>query len=263
MMVQVQSILDAIDEFAPWRTATEWDNSGLVIGSPHDSVEKVGIVLDVSGEALKEASSNGCDCIVSHHPLLFEPVRRIQTDESQGKMLAQILRSGINVIAAHTNWDVSRRGVNVILAELLKLEEIKPLGSDLSCDFQLWEGVSGNISTPLELKEFAIFAKKTLSLGWVHTLGRHEKVEKIALCGGSGGGLWKEALKQGADVFLTSDMKYHEIQDAVDCGLSIIIADHGEIERLSLPFLKKEIEIRTGLEVCVLKAHFDSGMMLV
>lgn len=262
-MTSVQDILDAIDDFAPFQTAMEWDNSGLLAGSPRDRVRRTGVSLDVIDEGLAESRKRGCDCIVSHHPFLFSPIRRIRTDTGLGRRLKATLSGDISVIAAHTNWDVSPNGVNVILSELLKLQKTEPLTDSFHGTLQLWEGAVGVLSSSLSMDEFALYAKETLSLSWIRTYGKKSSVQKIALCGGSGGDYWEYALKAGADLFLTSDMKYHELQDAVDCGLPVALADHGEVERTSIPFLKSEIKKRIGIEVFVLESYFGSGKTFV
>lgn len=262
-MTNVQDILDAIDDFAPFQTAMEWDNSGLLAGSPRDEVHGIGVTLDVIDEGVAESRKRGCDCIVCHHPFLFSPIRRIRTDTGLGRRLKATLSGNINVVAAHTNWDVSPKGVNVILSKLLKLQKSEPLTDSYHGTFQLWEGAVGVLSSSLSMEDFALYAKEALSLSWIRTYGKKRSIQKIALCGGSGGDYWEYALKTGADLFLTSDMKYHELQDAVDCGLAIALADHGEVERTSIPFLKSEIKKRIGIEVVVLESYFGSGKTFV
>ncbi|MFP4481337.1 MAG: Nif3-like dinuclear metal center hexameric protein [Thermovirgaceae bacterium] len=263
-METIQAVCDAINDFAPFETAMEWDNSGLLVGAPEEKVGKVGITLDVTDESLAEAQKKHCDCIVSHHPFLFSPVQKIYTSTAFGRRLKWILSGGISVIAAHTNWDVSPCGVNMILAEMLELENKAPLKESFDGAPRLWQGATGMLPSPFSTEEFALFAKESLSLQWIRVFGKKERVRKIALCGGSGGGYRESALTAGAELFLTSDMKYHEVQEAVDGGLSVALADHGEVERLSIPFLKKEIQRRVDIEVVELQQGcFDSGKTFV
>lgn len=262
-MRDMQAILEAINDFAPWRTAKEWDNPGLLVGTRKGAVKRIGVSLDITDETLAEAMRKECQCIVSHHPFLFAPIQKIHTDTGFGRRLKTILVNGINVIAAHTNWDVSSSGMNVILAGLLKLENIKPLVNGVCEDGTVWEGAIGTLLSAPGLDEFAIHLKEVFSLSWVRIFGFPGKAEQIAICGGSGGGIWKTALDSGADVFITSDMKYHDIQEAVDSGLAIALADHGEVERNSIPFLQKEIASRVEMEVIALQKHFDSGRTFV
>jgi len=263
-MEKIQVLCDAINDFAPFETAMDWDNSGLLVGAPEDKVSKVGVTLDVTDESLAEAFERQCDCIISHHPFLFSPVQKIRTNSAFGKRLKNILSGGLSVIAVHTNWDVSDCGVNAILAELLNLGNRKPLTESRNGDRRLWEGAVGMLSFPLTSEAFAAFVKETLSLQWIRVFGKRESVRKIALTGGSGSVYRNSALAVGADLFLTSDMKYHEVQDAVDNGLSVVLADHGEVERTSIPFLKKEIQQRVDVDVVELQQScFDPGKTFV
>ncbi|MGC9371724.1 MAG: Nif3-like dinuclear metal center hexameric protein [Thermovirgaceae bacterium] len=262
-MKSIQAVCDAINDFAPFETATEWDNSGLLVGAPEDKVSRVGVTLDVTDESLAEAFKRQCDCIISHHPFLFSPVQQVRTNSAFGKRLKSILSGGLSVIAVHTNWDVSCCGVNAILAELLNLENREPLTESWYGDRRLWEGSVGILPFSLTSEGFAVFVKETLSLQWIRVFGKKESVRKIALTGGSGSSYRKSALAAGADLFLTSDMKYHEVQDALDNGLSVALADHGEVERISIPFLKKEIQQRVDVEVVELQSCFDPGKTFV
>ncbi|MGC9490398.1 MAG: Nif3-like dinuclear metal center hexameric protein [Thermovirgaceae bacterium] len=262
-MGNIQTLCDAINDFAPFETAMDWDNSGLLVGAPENKVSRVGVTLDVTDESLAEASKRQCDCIISHHPFLFSSVQKVWTNSAFGKRLKSILSAGLNVIAVHTNWDVSCCGVNVILAEMLNLENREPLTESSNRDKRLWEGAVGILPFPLPSEDFAVFVKETLSLQWIRVFGKKESIRKIALVGGSGSDYRISALAAGADLFLTSDMKYHEVQDAVDNGLSVALADHGEVERISIPFLKKEIQQRVDVEVVELQSCFDSGSIFV
>lgn len=262
-MRKIQDVCDAINDFAPFETAMDWDNSGLLVGSPEDNVYRIGVTLDVTDESLAEAFKKQCDCIISHHPFLFSPVQKVWTNGAFGKRLKSILSGGISVIAVHTNWDVSCCGVNVILAEMLNLENREPLTEASNRDRRLWEGAVGILPFSLTSEDFAVFVKETLSLRWIRVFGKKGSVRKIALVGGSGSDYRESALAAGAELFLTSDMKYHEVQDAVDNGLSIALADHGEVERISIPFLKKEIQQRVDVEVVELQSCFDPGSIFV
>lgn len=262
-MESIQSVCDAINDFAPFETAMHWDNSGLLVGAPGEGVSKIGVTLDVTDESLAEAFKKQCDCIISHHPFLFSPVRKVLTNSAFGRRLKSILSGRLGVIAAHTNWDVSGCGINVILAKLLNLENSEPMTESQNGDRLLWEGAVGIFPFPLTPEDFAVFVKERLSLQWIRVFGKKKSVRKIALAGGSGSGYRESALAAGADLFLTSDMKYHEVQDAVDKGLSVAIADHGEMERISIPFLKEEIQKRVGVEVVELESCFDSGRTFV
>ena len=127
MSVKCQVIIDAMERLAPKYLAENWDNVGLLVGSPTQQVTKLLITLDVTQAVVDQAVHDGIDMIVTHHPILFKAVQHIRTDLPQGKILASLLKENIAVYAAHTNLDIANGGVNDILASKLNLQDIQPL----------------------------------------------------------------------------------------------------------------------------------------
>ena len=119
--MNVRELLAHIDLFAPFSLAEDWDNSGLMAGSLKAEVTKAAVTLDAVSEAVIDADNRGCNVLVCHHPLIFRPVKRITDESEQGRTIIEALRRGVNIIAAHTNWDKASGGVNDTLAELLAL----------------------------------------------------------------------------------------------------------------------------------------------
>lgn len=127
MSVKCQVIMDAMEQLAPKCLAESWDNIGLLLGSPAQKIDKVLVTLDVTQAVVEQAVEDGVDLIITHHPILFTPVKNIRTDLPQGKMLASLLSANIAVYAAHTNLDSAVGGVNDILVRKFNLQETKPL----------------------------------------------------------------------------------------------------------------------------------------
>lgn len=127
MPVKCQVIMDAMERLAPRCLAEEWDNVGLLVGSPAQTVRKVLICLDVTEKNVGQAVDGGADLIIAHHPFIFKPLKNLRTDLPQGRLLRQLLRYDIAVFAAHTNLDIAGGGVNDVLAGLLGLEEVSTL----------------------------------------------------------------------------------------------------------------------------------------
>jgi dinuclear metal center YbgI/SA1388 family protein len=126
-MVKCQVILDAMEHIAPCSLAEEWDNPGLLVGSPAQEIHKILVCLDISEPVLQHAVATGCDMILSHHPLIFHAIKKVRTDLPLGRMLQKLLANNIAVYAAHTNLDIASGGVNDVLAERIGLTELKPL----------------------------------------------------------------------------------------------------------------------------------------
>ena len=238
-----------IDSFAPLHLAADWDNSGLMIGSWGAEVSKVAVTLDAVSSAVIEAADKGCNVLVCHHPLIFRPIKRIDDETEQGRTILEAIRRNMNIIAVHTNWDVAGHGVNQTLAELLGLQDITVL------DTKSGLGACGDLKKAMDVDKFMKHVKKAWGLSHLDVYGHTEKIKKVALCGGAGAEFWKLAWgEEEADIYLTADMKYHEISDAVNDELVIGLADHGEMERASLPSLAKEIS-RCGVETVILNAQ--------
>ena len=243
--MKIRNLLAHIDTFAPFSLAEEWDNSGLQAGSLNADIMKIAVCLDATVQAVIDSSSRSCNVLVTHHPLIFRPVKRVSDSSEQGRTIIEAIRRGVNIIAAHTNWDKAPGGVNDTLAGLLGLSETAPLG-----DF----GLVGRIESAARLEEFLSRVKAQWGLSHVECYGHTEEIRRVALCGGSGSEFWRSAKTLGADIYLTADMKYHELSDAVNEGLTIGLINHGEMERATIPELARKISL-FGVETTILDTH--------
>ena len=130
MPVKCQTVINIIERVAPKRLAEDWDNVGLQAGSPADEVAGILVTLDINPEVISEAMAKGANLIISHHPLIFKPLKNIRTDLPLGKMLNAIMQNRIAVYCAHTNLDNAGDGVNRVLAERLALQEVEVINPD-------------------------------------------------------------------------------------------------------------------------------------
>lgn len=131
MAVRIDTLLDLIDRFAPWRSAESWDNVGLLIGSPSQKISRILYALEVAPRVLKEAKQKRIDLLIVHHPLIFKPLLQINFQTYPGVLIQELIRSNIALISAHTNLDKSRYGPNFVLAELLGLQDVSFLMPEL------------------------------------------------------------------------------------------------------------------------------------
>jgi dinuclear metal center YbgI/SA1388 family protein len=249
--MKVRDILAKIDAAAPFWTAEEWDNVGLMVGDPGWDVRRLAISVDPCPEAVEEAFRKGCQGLLTHHPLFFKPLRNLDFSTPIGRTVQMAVRAEMAVIAAHTNWDKAETGVNRTLAKRLKLGAVVPL-------VQSEEGIggmgaSGDLPAVTPVRDVLEKMKLAWNLTRIDYYGNPDcSVLRVALCGGSGGALWPVALAMKADLFVTADMKYHEILDCVRSRLPVAIADHGEMEGVTLVELARHLAAAGELEVMLL-----------
>ena len=243
--MKIKELLSVIDSFAPFNLAEDWDNSGLMLGSLESEVRGVAVCLDAVHEAVIKASENNCNVLLCHHPLIFRGIKSINLDSEQGRTIQEAVKRDVNIIAAHTNWDKASEGVNFQLAKSLGLNNIEALD-----DF----GLSGILANSMNSREFLEHVKRVWNLSRLdYYASSHDsqKISRVSLCGGSGSEFWRAAKKLGSDVYITADMKYHELIDATREGLNILLVEHGEMERVSLPALANKIS-DNGIKVLLL-----------
>ena len=226
-MIKVKDIAKAIEDFAPKELQESYDNSGLQIGDPEMNVSAVLLCLDVTEDIMAEARRRQCNMIVSHHPLLFSGLKQITGSNPTQRIVADALRHNIAIYASHTNLDWAFQGVSYELAHMLSLSNVHPLipcGSEADTGL----GIVGDI-TPTPKLGFLRKVKETLNVGHLRYSAQSPQivVRRVAICGGSGSSLIKEAMKAGADVILTGDLKYH---DFTSYGHAILLADIGHYE---------------------------------
>lgn len=256
MPVKCQTIVTYVEELAPKALALEHDNTGWQVGDPRAPVEKVLVALDVSAATVAEAVETGAGLIISHHPLIYRPLRSVRADLPLGGLVAGLIRANIGVYSAHTNLDAAEEGVNTALAAQLDLREITLLHPEVG-----GFGRVGRPPIPVAFGEYIEQVKKALGTPAVRAGGATDRVvKKVALCGGSGSDLWSKAAFAGADVFITGDLKYHTAQDILNAGMNFIDPGHFASEKVVLEplaaYLRERIA-RAGLQVTVQVSQAD------
>lgn len=234
-----------IQQLYPEEAAYEWDNVGLQVGQLNQDVHSILIALDATMDVVEEARMLGANWILTHHPLLFRPMSRIDLSTYGGKTIATLIRQDITLYAAHTNYDVARRGMNVHLAEILGLRELQPL-EDHEDSYGL--GIIGTLDQSVSLDRFIETVKTSLELSALRRIGEDDRtISRVALAAGSGSSVIPTAIRKQVDVLLTGDVTYHHALDAAQQGFTILDVGH-HIERLALPSLKQEL-IEAGVTV--------------
>jgi dinuclear metal center YbgI/SA1388 family protein len=341
----VQDVAGLINKLYPPWLAEEWDNVGLQVGDPTAAVQRVLVALDPSPKSIEAARRNDCQLLLTHHPLIFRPLKRLLACDDTGKTISAAITNGIAVFCAHTNADRAAGGMNHWLAEDLSLDAISGLGSVPNgllklvvyvpagheekvaaalfaagagqvgaydrCSFRcrgegtfrpgpgtspfigeegkdarvdevrletilprelsqkvirrmlqahpyeevaydlfpvenprndVGLGCIGRLPGPLCLDEFVRQVKKILGIPALRVVGDGTRsISKVAVCGGSGISLLGEALRQGADVLVTGDVKYHEARSAEEKGIALVDAGHFHTEKIFIRHLAQRL----------------------
>ena len=243
-MPTVQDFLNILQHIAPDNLAEDWDNVGLLVGNPHQEVRRVLLALDPTCSLMDQARTGGYDLVITHHPIIFKPLKTLRTDTPVGRCIASAARAGIGVIACHTNFDAIAGGVSDILATALGLAQSKPLvptgkGSDPTCGL----GRIGVYPSPVTADEFLAKIRRACVPPWILEAGpRPQQVTTVAVCGGSCSDLAEIALWQGADAFVTAEVKHSVARWAEDAGLWILDAGHFATENPAMFFFRNRLQ---------------------
>lgn len=236
-MITVKSILELLDNIAPFEHAEEWDNVGLIVGEGHQKVNQILLALDLTATIIDEAIEKKCNLIITHHPIIFKGIKQINDTHTLGKHLIKLLQNNIAVISTHTNLDQAfEKGINHYIARLYEFKSIVPLTSKHNF------GVLGRYDTPIAFYEFMRLSKEIFKIEHVKVVNENHVlingVQNVAICSGSASDYITDALNAQADVYITSDIKYHEGQAVLGEKLMLADVGHFESEVLFLPELK-------------------------
>ena len=206
--MKVGDITAVLESFAPLRIQESWDNSGLIIGSPEDEVHGVLVGFDCTRALVDEAIEKGCDMVVTHHPLIFKGIRRIDGKDPVGAAIMQAIRGGVAVYAAHTTADKVITGVSGAMARRLKLKNVSIMVPEE--DGTVGLGCIGDFPRPMTGEEALSYVREAFGLKVIKSSRPlKEPITRVALLGGSGGGEIGLAQSKGAQLYITADISYH------------------------------------------------------
>ena len=263
-MATIREIYNVLFDFAPADMKLDWDNVGLACGHFDAEVHKILVALDPMPDVFEEAKACSCELVVTHHPLLFQGVKQVNSDTYAGNCLLYLIENGIAAMNLHTNLDCCPGGVNDVLAETLGLTDVSvlnPIGKDetgrpygLIRTGMVWEQ---------SLQEFAAFVKEALGCPGLRFADAGKPVQRVAVGGGSCGGAIDEVLAAGCDTLVTADLKYNHFEEAKYRGLNLVDAGHFETENPVCAVLERILrEALPELTVLRAKAHKDETQFL-
>ncbi len=340
-----KEIIKYFEEWAPKEIAWQKDNVGLQVGSIDRKIKNILLCLELTYNVIDDAVKKSCNLIISHHPLIFNPLKKIDLQKDKNsKLIEKLIKKDITLYSAHTNLDYTKDGVSFELAKILKLKQIDFLvhhksnqlklivfvpknyvdkvanaifengggliGEYSNCSFRTagegtfkgsnktnpfigskekeekfeeiklevlvdaWKvrnilsavfkihpyeevaydiypvenqhnnfgsGAIGELDQPQSQAQFLDYISDKMKIkNFRYSEGKKNKIKKVALCGGAGGDLMKDALKSGADAFITADLKYHTFHDANE-EILLVDAGHYETEIHSLNEVRKKL----------------------
>lgn len=240
----IREFYNELSKRYPESLRCEWDNDGIMCSGDLDAtVERIMVALDATAHTIDAAADAGCNVLLTHHPLLFRPVKSITEDILSGERVLRALKKNVSVISLHTRLDAGEGGVNDTLAALIGLTDIQPFG-DAECPTI---GRIGALDENMTLDDFARRVKRALGASSVTVTPSAESdfpVRRIAVLGGAGKDMIAPALTLGADVLVTGEVGYNARIDGAEMGISIIEAGHFYTENpvvFQLSALAKEI----------------------
>lgn len=237
--MKIRDIAAVIERFAPLSLQESYDNSGLIVGRYDDEVHSAMLAVDVTEAVLDEAEQQGCDLIITHHPIVFHALKRFNSASYVERCVERAIRNGIALYACHTNLDSAPGGMSWRVGEMIGLREMRvlqPSPSDPEAGF----GVVGRLPEGEDAVELLRRVKRLFDVGAIrhNAIAQPRRVERVAVCTGAGGSLIDAAAAAEADLYLTADLRYNDFMRG---ERGMIIADMGHFES----------------EICAIQILFD------
>ena len=240
--MQCKEIMQVIEAAYPRSAALDFDNVGLLAGRAGKEVNRVYLALDATDAVIDRAIEAGADMLITHHPLIFSPMKRVTDEDFIGRRVVKLIQSDIAYYAMHTNYDVL--GMAPLSEKILGIKNSQVLDVTM-CEDGNEEGIGrvGDLEKPMTLEECCVYVKHKLKLGSLKVFGdMNGTVSRLAVSPGSGKSAVAPAIAKGADVLVTGDIGHHDGLDAVEQGLAVIDAGHYGTEYIFIDDMKHFLE---------------------
>jgi len=261
--VKTRQVIDALEQFAPLPLQEGWDNAGLQIGLTEAEVSGALLCLDVTPGVIDEAAARGCNLVVSHHPLLFHGLKQIADADDVQRTVRRAIKQDICVVSMHTNMDNARGGVNWRIAQKLGLCDVEFFVPKTAGDVQGGSGVTGMLRSPTDALTFVKKVKETFGVECAQCNEILQRpVRKVAICGGAGDFLLPDAIKAGADAFITGEMHYH-VFFGHEQEIQICVIGHYQSEQFTSEIFREIIERECpGVRCCIAETNTNPILYL-
>lgn len=253
------TIIELLQGLAPEEWACGWDNPGLLAGRMDKEVGCIYIALDATDETVEAAIQAGADMLLTHHPLVFKAVKKVNDQDFITRRLVRLIQADISYYAMHTNFDGAPGCMADLAAGRIGIEGGVPLevtGERDGVPFGI--GKAGLLREPQTVSGLARRVKEAFGLPFVLAYGLKEvpgKVTRAAVCPGSGGSEIENAIALGAQVFITGDISHHQAIDAAARGLAVIDGGHYGLEHIFVDFMEGFLRERLGPDIRLVKAE--------
>lgn len=246
------ALIGYLEKYAPLKLAEDWDNVGLLIGDRRATVSRVMTCLTITPEVVEEAVAGKIEVIVSHHPLPFRPLKKINSDSYTGQMVLQLIQNQIAVYSPHTAFDSCSRGINQMIAEKLSLDDIQVLqdipdvnGTLTAEDQVCGVGRMGTLPQTLTGRDLCGQLRDHFDLGVIKFSGDLERgVTKVGIACGSAGQFHSQASRLGCDAFITGETNFHTCLESLASGVSLFLLGHYGSERFAVVRLAEELALQ-------------------
>lgn len=236
--MHLQIIMDELERIAPLKYAEDWDNVGLLAGDVQQKITGVMLCIDLNPEIIQEAQTLQCNLIIAYHPPIFKPVTRLIANH----VVYTAIQKGLAIYSPHTALDYASGGINDALADMLQLHDRQPLRFNNLDETNIGTGRIGDLKTATSVTAIINRIKQQLHLQHVLIAGPIDKtISRVACLGGAGGDFIDEIIAQGAELFLTGEIRHHDALKAANAGLTVISTLHSNSERLVLPVVKQKL----------------------
>ena len=259
--MKLGGIYDVINTAAPFSLALSYDNAGLLVGSRDTEITKILLALDITSDVVNEAHSLGCDLIISHHPIIFHPLKSLAPNTPAYLMA----KYGISAICAHTNADAADGAMNKYIFNLIKKEfpDVKnegicePLGNGENIGF----GYVCSLSAPVTPLQMALSLKRVFGCDVVKYYDSGAPITRFAFASGDGADSVPFALSKGANAFVTGDVRHKHYVDALNGGYSLFDCGHYHTEKIILDFFNDTVKKAfPAAEIIYAKSDRDPGI---
>lgn len=240
--MRLEEIIEKLEELSPSSFAAGWDNVGLLAGRCDKEIKRIVIALDPSDDVIEQAVAMEADMLLTHHPMIFKPIQKINSGHFIGRKLIKLIQNDISYFVMHTNFDVM--GMADAAADELGLRSREVLETTYEDEISK-EGFGriGILSRQMSLEECALFVKERFDTGAVKVFGNLLlPVKRVAISPGSGKSMIKNAIAAKAEVLITGDIDHHDGMDAVAQGLAIIDAGHFGLEHIFVPYMQEYLQ---------------------